>query len=54
MLKGSLPQGQLPLGIRLQDSSVFESFFPGRNRPVVDALLGLASGEQARTPNTLL
>lgn len=31
--------GQLPLGIRLPDSSVFESYFAGRNQPVVDALL---------------
>jgi DnaA-homolog protein len=32
---------QIPLGIGLRDSSVFASFWPGRNRPVVDALLGL-------------
>jgi DnaA family protein len=32
---------QLPLGIRLHDSSVFESYFAGRNRAVVDALLAL-------------
>lgn len=44
---------QLPLGIRLQDSSVFESFFPGRNQPVVDALLSLALGEQARPPTCI-
>jgi DnaA-homolog protein len=44
---------QLPLGIRLQDSSVFESFLPGRNQPVVDALLSLASGEQARAPTCI-
>jgi len=53
MVKGPLPQVQLPLGIRLQDSSVFESFFPGRNQPVVDALLTLASGEQARAPTCI-
>jgi DnaA family protein len=44
---------QLPLGIRLQDSSVFESFLPGRNQPVVDALLSLASDEQARAPTCI-
>lgn len=44
---------QLPLGIRLQDSSVFESFLPGRNQPVVDALLSLASGEQAGAPTCI-
>jgi DnaA family protein len=32
---------QLPLGIQLRDSSVFASFHPGRNQPVVDALLAL-------------
>jgi DnaA family protein len=32
---------QIPLGIGLRDSSVFASFWPGRNRPVVDTLLGL-------------
>lgn len=53
MLKQSLPQVQLPLGIRLQDGSVFESFFAGRNQPVVDALLSLASGEQARAPTCI-
>jgi DnaA family protein len=35
---------QLPLGIGLHDSSVFESYFAGRNRPTVDALLAVASG----------
>ena len=44
---------QLPLGIRLQDSSVFESFLPGRNQPVVDALSSLASGEQAHAPTCI-
>lgn len=29
---------QLPLGIRLRDTSVFASYFAGRNRSVVDAL----------------
>jgi len=29
---------QLPLGIRLRDTSVFASYFPGRNQSVVDAL----------------
>jgi DnaA-homolog protein len=32
---------QLPLGIRLRDSSVFSSYFPGRNRTVVDVLQSL-------------
>ena len=40
---------QLPLGIRLQDSSVFESYFVGRNQVVVEALLKLAAGEQIPT-----
>jgi DnaA-homolog protein len=44
---------QLPLGIRLQDSSVFGSFLPGRNQPVVDALLSLASDEPARAPTCI-
>lgn len=44
---------QIPLGIRLQDSSVFESFLPGRNRPVVNALSSLASGEQAGAPTCI-
>jgi DnaA family protein len=39
---------QIPLGIRLRDSSVFASFFPGRNQPVVDALLSLREGELPR------
>jgi DnaA family protein len=34
---------QLPLGIRLRDTSVFASYFPGRNRSVVDALQALSS-----------
>lgn len=37
--------GQLPLGIRLPDSSVFESYFAGRNQPVVDALLSLHAAD---------
>jgi len=32
---------QIPLGIGLRDSSVFASFWPGRNRPVIDTLLSL-------------
>lgn len=39
---------QLPLGIRLRDSSVFESFFAGRNQPLIDALLSLREGEPPR------
>src|SRR5262245_8214579 len=34
---------QLPLGIRLRDTSVFASYFPGRNRSVVDALTALST-----------
>ena len=41
---------QLSLGIRLPDSSVFESYYAGRNRPVVDALLALQGGERPRAP----
>ena len=36
---------QLPLGVRLRDSSVFASYFPGRNQPAIDALLALRGGE---------
>lgn len=39
---------QLPLGIRLRDSSVFSSFFAGRNQALVDALLSLREGEPPR------
>jgi DnaA family protein len=34
---------QLPLGIRLRDTSVFAGYFPGRNRSVVDALTALSA-----------
>jgi DnaA family protein len=34
---------QLPLEIRLRDTSVFASYFPGRNRSVVDALAALSA-----------
>ena len=37
--------GQLALGVRLRDGSVFDSYFAGRNRPVVDALQALRGGE---------
>lgn len=37
--------GQLPLGVRLRDSSVFASYFPGRNQPAIDALLALRGAE---------
>lgn len=37
-------RSQLPLGLRLRDSSVFGSFFAGRNQPIVDALQALAPG----------
>lgn len=36
---------QLALGVRLRDSSVFDSYFAGRNRPVIDALQALRGGE---------
>lgn len=36
---------QLALGVRLRDSSLFASYYGGRNRPAVDALLALQSGE---------
>jgi DnaA family protein len=39
---------QLPLGIRLRDSSVFASFYAGRNKPLIDALLSLPEGEPPR------
>lgn len=41
---------QLPLRIRLPDSSVFESYFAGRNQPVVDALLAI---ENTREPTCI-
>jgi len=34
---------QLPLGVRLRDTSVFASYFPGRNASVVDALQALTA-----------
>lgn len=39
---------QLPLGVYLRDSSVFASFYPGRNQPVVDALLALRAQHPPR------
>ncbi|HEY0941770.1 MAG TPA: DnaA regulatory inactivator Hda [Steroidobacter sp.] len=44
--------GQLPLGIRLPDSSVFESYFAGRNQPVVDALLTFLAIESRASKQT--
>lgn len=35
---------QLPLGIRLRDSAVFDSYFPGSNGAALDYLRGLADG----------
>jgi DnaA family protein len=52
-MKGARFDAQLPLGIRLPDSSVFESFFPGRNQPVVDALLALHAGEKGSAPTCI-
>jgi DnaA family protein len=37
---------QLPLGIRLRDSSVFASYFAGRNREAVTVLAALRAGER--------
>ena len=39
---------QLPLGVRLRDTSVFASYFPGRNRSVVDALQALSARRRGR------
>jgi len=36
---------QLALGVRLRDSSLFESYYPGRNQATVDALLSLRTSE---------
>ncbi|HLS81975.1 MAG TPA: DnaA regulatory inactivator Hda [Steroidobacter sp.] len=38
-----MPFLQLPLGVRLRDSSVFETYFGGRNQAAVDALRSLAT-----------
>lgn len=35
---------QIPLRVRLRDSSVFASYFAGRNQPAVDALVASAPG----------
>lgn len=43
-----MQSSQLPLGIRLRDSSVFASYFAGRNQPAVDAVLSLREGEVPR------
>lgn len=39
---------QLPLGVRLQDRAVFETFFPGVNAEAVDAVRALAAGQGPR------
>lgn len=44
---------QLPLGIRLQDQSVFDSFLPARNEITLATLLTLAEGDLARLPTCL-
>lgn len=44
---------QLPLSIRLPDSSVFESYFAGRNQPVVDTLLALSADDKLRAPTCI-
>lgn len=44
---------QLPLSIRLRDSSVFASYFPGRNHAVVDALLALDASRGTRVPTCI-
>jgi DnaA-homolog protein len=41
--------GQLPLGIRLRDTSVFASYFAGRNQSTVDALLAVGVGHSGTT-----
>jgi DnaA-homolog protein len=38
---------QLTLGVRLRDHSVFESYYAGRNRPVIDALRASMTGQGA-------
>jgi DnaA family protein len=38
---------QLPLGVRLRDTSVFASYFPGRNRSVADALQALTARRES-------
>jgi DnaA family protein len=43
-----MPNNQLPLSIGLRDSSVFASYFAGRNQPVVSALLALPEGDAPR------
>jgi DnaA family protein len=40
-----MSSGQLPLGLRLRDSSVFASYFAGPNDAVVDSLRRLRAGE---------
>lgn len=45
MAHSQLPNAQLPLSIRLPDSSVFESYLPGRNQLVIDALLTALAGK---------
>lgn len=44
---------QLPLGIRLHDQSVFDSFLPARNDITVATLKQLAEGELSRLPTCL-
>lgn len=39
---------QLPLGVQLRDSSVFASYYAGRNQPIVDALLALRTSTPPR------
>jgi DnaA-homolog protein len=41
---------QLPLAVRLRDTSVFESYFPGRNRSAVDALRALGGPRTLDSP----
>jgi DnaA-homolog protein len=45
--------GQLPLGIRLRDTSVFASYFAGRNQAVVDVLLALGVPSASRAPTCI-
>ena len=46
---------QLPLRIQLRDASVFSSYYPGRNRAVVEALLALDTlRSSASAPTTCI
>jgi DnaA family protein len=44
---------QLPLGIRLRDSSIFASYFAGRNRSSVESLRALIESHEATKPTCI-